>query len=69
MEQSSSIVTEIFKNRIMILIDTSKESDFFPDFKYLSFIKFILTLEKLQALEYLPCFQNSRKHPIKVTES
>ena len=42
-ERPGSIVTKTLKNGILIPIDTSKESDFYVDFKYISFIKFSLT--------------------------
>ena len=68
-EQSGSIVTETLTNGILIRIDTSKESDFYPDFKHTSFIKFSLTHQKWPAWENLPYFENRRKHPLKVIES
>jgi hypothetical protein len=34
------MVTETLENGILIQIDTSQESDFNADFKYISFIKF-----------------------------
>jgi len=37
-ERLGSIVNENLKNGILILIDTSKESDFSATFKYVSFI-------------------------------
>jgi hypothetical protein len=43
------MVTETLENGILIPIDTSKESDFNADFKYLSFIKFSSTHQKLLA--------------------
>jgi hypothetical protein len=43
------MVTEILENRILIPIDTSKESDFNAEIKYISFIKFIPTYLKLSA--------------------
>ena len=42
-EQPSSIVNETLKKGILILKDTSKESDFHADFKYISFIKLYLS--------------------------
>ena len=48
-ERPSSIVTEILKNRILIPIDASKELDLYANFKYISFIKFSLTHQKLRA--------------------
>ena len=44
-----SIVTKTLKNGILIPIATSKESHFNADFKYISFIKFSLTHQKLRA--------------------
>ena len=38
-------------------IATSKESHFNADFKYISFIKFSYTHQKLQAWENLPYFR------------
>ena len=48
-ERSGSIVTKTLKNGILIPIPTSKESHFNADFKYISFIKFSLTHQKLRA--------------------
>ena len=48
-ERPGSIVTKTLKNRILISIATSKESHFNADFKYISFIKFSLTNQKLRA--------------------
>ena len=48
-ERSGSIVNESLKNGILILINTSKELDFHADFKYISFIKFSLTHQKIRA--------------------
>ena len=48
-ERPSSIVNETLKNKILILKDTSKELDFYADFKYISFIKFSLYHQKLRA--------------------
>ena len=53
-ERPGSIVTKTLKNWILISIATSKESHFNPDFKYISFIKFSLTHQKLRAWENLP---------------
>ena len=55
-ERPGSIVNGTLKNGILIPIDMSKESDFYADFKHISFIKFSLTHQKLRALETLPCF-------------
>jgi hypothetical protein len=43
------MVTKTLENGILIPIDTSKESDFNADFKYISFIKFGSTYQKLRA--------------------
>ena len=48
-EGPGSIVTETIKYGIFILIVTSKEFYFYADFKYISFIKFRLILQKLRA--------------------
>ena len=48
-ERPGSIVKETLKNGILMLKDTSKESNFHADFKYISFIKFNLCHQKLQA--------------------
>ena len=44
-----SRVTKTLKNGILIPIATSKELHFNADFKYVSFIKFSLTHQKLRA--------------------
>ena len=41
-ERPGSIVNKTLKNGILMLKDTSKESDFHADSKYISFIKFSL---------------------------
>ena len=48
-ERPGSIVTETPKNGILIPIDTLKELYFNSHFKYISFIKFIVTHQKLRA--------------------
>ena len=48
-ERPGSIVTKTLKNGILIPIATSKESHFNAGFKYISFIKFSLTHQKLRA--------------------
>jgi hypothetical protein len=50
------MVTETLENGILVQIDTSKESDFDVDFKYISFSKFSPTHQKLRALENLADF-------------
>ena len=47
-EWPGSIVNKTLKNEILLLIDTSKESDFYADFKYVNFIKFLIIYKKLQ---------------------
>ena len=42
-ERPGTIVNETLKNRISMLKDISKESCFYADFKYISFIKFSLS--------------------------
>ena len=58
------MVTESLKNGILIPVDTSKESDFNFDFKYISFIKFSLTHQKLNARENWPYFQKKGETPL-----
>ena len=65
-ERPGSIVTKTLKNGILILTDTSKELDFYADFKYISFINFSSTHQKLRAWENLPYFRKKGKHPLKV---
>ena len=48
-ERPGSKVNETLKNGILMLRDTTKESDFHADFKYISFIKFSLCHQKLEA--------------------
>ena len=48
-ERPGSIVTKTLKNGILIPIAISKESHFNAGFKYISFIKFSLTHQKLRA--------------------
>ena len=59
------MVTETLANGFWISIDTSKESDFNPDFKYISFIKFSPTHQKLRAWENLTDFRKKRERPPK----
>jgi len=49
-ERPGSIGTKPIKDGILILIDTSKELDFYADIKYISFVKFSLTHQKLGVL-------------------
>ena len=51
------MVTETLENGFLIPIDISKESDFNADFKYITFIKFSATHQKLQTWENLADFQ------------
>ena len=67
-EWPDSIIAETLKNKILIPIDSSKESDFYAGFKNISFTKFNLISQKLQAWEYLPYFQKMGKHPLQVME-
>ena len=53
-ERSDSIVTKTLKNWTLISIATSKESNFNADFKYISFIKFSHSHQKLRAWENSP---------------
>ena len=46
-ERPGSIVNKTLKNGILTLLDTSKESDFYADFKYISFIEFSIYHQKL----------------------
>ena len=55
-ERSGSIVNKTLKNGILIIKDTSKESDFHANFKFISFIKFSVSHRKLRAWENLPYF-------------
>ena len=55
-ERPGSIVNETLKNGILMLKDTSKELDFYADFKYINFVKFSLCHQKLRAWENLPYF-------------
>ena len=48
-ERPGSIVNETLKNGISMLKDISKESDFYADFKYISFIEFSLCHQKFRA--------------------
>ena len=48
-EQPGSIVTENLKNGRLIPIVTFKELHFYADFKYISFILFSITHQKLRA--------------------
>ena len=54
-ERPGSIVTKTLKNGILIPIVTSKES--YDDFKYISFIRFNITRQKLRAREKLSYFR------------
>ena len=56
MERPASMVNETLKNGILILKDTSKQLDFYADFKYTYFIKFGLCHQKLRAWENLTYF-------------
>ena len=56
-ERPGSIVTKTLKNGILIPIAISKELHFNAGFKYISFIKFSLTHQKLRACENLRYFR------------
>ena len=56
-ERPGSVVAKTQKNRILIPTHTSKESHINADFKYISFIKFSLTHQKLGAWENLRYFR------------
>ena len=62
------MVTESLENGILTSVDTSKESNFNTNFKYISFIKFSPTHQKLSACENLHDFRKRRKHPLKDIE-
>ena len=68
-ERPGSIVTKTLKNRILIPIATSKELHFNADFKYISFIKFSLTNQKLQAWGNLRFLEKSHRILTKMTPS
>ena len=71
-ERPGSTFTETLKKGILIPIGTSKESNFYAEIRYISFIKFSLTHQKLQSLTHrknLPYFWKRGKHPLKVIES
>jgi len=55
-ERPGSIVTKTLNNGILIPIATSKEAHLNADFKYISFIKFRLTHQKIRAVENMPDF-------------
>jgi hypothetical protein len=60
------MVTETLENDILIQIDAPNESYFNADFKYISFIKFNHTHQKLGAWENLADFRKKGKDPLKV---
>ena len=64
-ERPGSIATKTLKNKVLILIVTSKESHFNADFKYISFIKFSVTHQMLRAGENLPYFRKKGETPPK----
>ena len=49
----------------MILIDAPKELDFYADFKYISFIKFSLTIKGYEPEKICLILKNMGKHPPK----
>ena len=62
------MVTETLENRILIPIDTSKESDFNADFKYMNFIKFSLNQSSYAPEKIWLILEKSEKDPLKVIE-
>ena len=62
------MVIETLENGFLIPIDTSKELDFNAELKYITFIKFSPTHEKLSAWENLGDFEKSGKDLLKVIE-
>ena len=67
-ERPGSIVNETLKNGILILKDTSKELDFYADFKYISFIKFSLKLDECNRIQRIrePLGKNFKLLPTKM---
>ena len=65
-ERPSSIVNETLKSGILMLKDTSKESNLYADSKYISFVKFSLCHQKLRAWENLPYFGKQGKKTPKI---
>ena len=61
-ERPGSKVPETLKNLISVLVDTSKELDFYADFEYTSFFKFDLTHQKLKAWENMPYFRKKGRN-------
>ena len=72
-EQCGSIVNETLRNRVLITIDTSKESNFDAYSKYLKSVEFNVTLLKLITWENLPNFwkigENLPKRSSDITEN
>ena len=52
-----------------MLKDTSKESDFHADFKYISFIEFVFVIKSYEPEKIYLILENRGKHPLKVIES
>ena len=63
-ERLGSIVNETLKNGILILIDTSKESDFYANFKYISFINLVLLIKSYEPGKICLVLENRGK-PLK----
>jgi len=52
-----------------MLKDTSKESDFYADFKYISLSISVFVIKSYEPEKICLIFENRRKHPLKVIES
>ena len=61
-----SQVNESLKNGIVISVDISKELACYDDSKYIIFIKFSVTHQRLWVRENLLEFKKGGKHPLKV---
>ena len=58
------------KNGILIPIDISKESNFYPDFEYISLLGLILPIKSYEPEKNLIYFwKKEEKQPLKVKES
>ena len=68
-ERTGSIVIETLRNGILIPIVTSKELNFYADFKYISFIKFSLAHQSYGPEKIYTILENKKKHPLKLIES
>ena len=52
-----------------MLKDTSKESDFRADFRYISVIKLVFVFKSYEPEKICLILENRGKHPLKVIES